>query len=210
MVKLSCKPSCKLSSKPSSKPSGSPGVYADDTASNTSHFFWSNCIICVSCIICANCIISTYCLNSPSISTFSKLSPSIIKAIGTYTRLSMLSPQYLTTRLGRRDGDRHEQNGTQLAWSIGALRIIRDSQFNTHALPANAVAAEYQTLSQKRWIVCHMIHLFPYNSKLSSPCALCCLPSQSSGTANVVSVFIARRQQGQRWSTTTSLSTRAF
>ena len=112
MVKLSCKPSCKLSSKPLSKPSGSPGVYADDTASNTSHFFWSNCIICVSCIICANCIISTYCLNSPSISTFSKLSPSIIKAIGTYTLHSMLSPQYLTTRLGRRDGDRHEQNGT--------------------------------------------------------------------------------------------------
>ena len=80
MVKQSCKPSRKLSSKPLSKTSGSPGVYADDTASNTSHFFWSNCIICVSCIICANCIISTYCLNSPNISTFSKLSPSIIKS----------------------------------------------------------------------------------------------------------------------------------
>ena len=34
-----------LSSKQLSKPSGIPSVYADDTASNTSHFFWSNCII---------------------------------------------------------------------------------------------------------------------------------------------------------------------
>jgi hypothetical protein len=63
-----------------------------------------------------------HCLNSPSISTSSKLSPSIIKAIGTYTLHSMLSPQYLTTRwLGRREGNRHEQNDTttffMLDWS---------------------------------------------------------------------------------------------
>jgi hypothetical protein len=160
------------------------------------YFFWSNCIICVSCIICTNCIISTYCLNSPNISTFSKLSPSIIKS--NWNKFAPLDVDAAVS------DDAIRQTRRRPTWTKRQTTCLIDRSFAPHQRFQHTCFSSQCCRSRVSDVVTEEVNCLshdsplPIPSKLSSPCALCCLPSQSLGTANLVSVFIARQQQGEK------------